>query len=146
MRESRPPRERSRPTPTATLRIDQLRAVADAYPSSDAGLQARYYAASLLAEANRLDEAAAAYEAVIARAGSSITGRMSQLGLASVQVRAKNFDTAISTFQSLSAAGSDLPVDGVLMHLADAYEQAKRPSDAIDTLRRVVASSPRAPM
>lgn len=125
--------------------IDKLREVADAYPATDAGLQARYYAASLLAEANRLDEAAAAYEAVIARAGSAITGRMARLGLASVQVRSKDFDTAIATFQSLSAGGGDLPVDGVLMHLADAYEQAGRPADAITTLRRVANDFPQSP-
>jgi predicted negative regulator of RcsB-dependent stress response len=125
--------------------IGQLNAVADAFPSTDAGLQARYYAASLLAEANRLDEAAAAYEVVIARGGSGITGRMARLGLASVQVRAKDFDTAISTFQSLATAGTDLPVDGVLMHLADAYVQAGRPAEAIETLRRVVNEFPQSP-
>lgn len=125
--------------------IDRLKAVAEAYPSTDAGVQAHYYAASLLAEANRLDEAAAAYEVVIASAGSAITGRMARLGLASVQVRARDFDTAIGTFQSLAAAGSDLPVDGVLMHLADAYVQAGRPAEAIETLRRVVNEFPQSP-
>ncbi len=125
--------------------IDELRAVSDAYPSTDAGVQALYYAASLMAEANRLEEAASAYQSVIDRSGSSILGRMARLGLASVQVRAKDFDTAISTFQSLSASGSELPTDGVLMHLADAYVQAGRPADAIETLRRVVNEFPQSP-
>lgn len=125
--------------------IDQLRGVADAYPSTDAGVQALYYAASLMADANRLDESVAAYQSVIARSGSSITGRMAQLGLASVQVRVKDFDTAISTFRSLSASGDELPTDGVLMHLADAYVQAGRPAEALEVLRRVVNEFPQSP-
>lgn len=125
--------------------IDKLRAVADSHPSTEAGLQARYYAASLLAETNRLDDAAAAYQAVVSQGGSSIVGRMARLGLASVQVRSKDFDAAITTFQSLSAAGSDLPSDGILMHLADAYEQAGRPGEAIETLKRVANEFPRSP-
>jgi predicted negative regulator of RcsB-dependent stress response len=125
--------------------IDKLRAVADSHPSTEAGLQARYYAASLLAEANRLEEAAAAYQAVVSQGGSSITGRMARLGLASVQVRSKDFESAITTFQSLSAPGSELPADGVLMHLADAYVQAGRPAEAIETLKRIVNEFPQSP-
>lgn len=125
--------------------IDQLRAVADAYPSTDAGIQARYYAASLLADASRLEEAAAEYEAVAARNGSSLLGRMATLGLASVQVRMKQFDPAIASLQAMSSGGSELPVDGVLMHLADAYIQAGRQSDAVETFRRVVNEFPQSP-
>jgi len=125
--------------------IDALRGVADGYPSTDAGLQARYYSASLLADANRLDEAAAAYQQVIDRAGSSIVGRMAALGLASVQVRAKQYDTAIATFQSMAASGNELPTDGVLMQLADAYVQAGRSAEAIETFKRIASEFPQGP-
>lgn len=142
-----PPAEGTFPTEAArtTAVVDALRTVADAYPSTDAGIQARYYAASLLAEGNRLDEAAAAYQAVVTGAGTSITGRMARLGLASVQVRAGSFDEAIATFQALAGPGSELPTDGVLMHLADAYAQAGRPAEAIETWRRVSTEFPQSP-
>jgi TolA-binding protein len=125
--------------------IGQLMATADAYPSTDAGIQARYYAASLLADANRLDAAAGAFEDVRERAGRSITGRMATLGLASVQVRAGNYEPAIRTFEELASGGGDLPVDGVLMHLADAYVHAGRQTEAVEALRRIVNEFPQSP-
>src|SRR5690606_7618066 len=103
-----------------TAVIDALRGVAEGFPGTDAGLQARYYAASLMAESGRLDEAATAYQQVIDRSGTSIMGRMATLGLASVQVRAKQYDPAIATFQSLATSGSALPTASILMQLSDA--------------------------
>jgi predicted negative regulator of RcsB-dependent stress response len=125
--------------------IERLLATADAYPSTEAGIQARYYAASLLAEDDRLDAAAGAYQAVIDRAGRSITGRMAKLGLASVQVRAEDYDPAIQTFQDLATAGTDLPIDGILMHLGEAYLQAGRTSEAREVMRRIVNEFPQSP-
>lgn len=125
--------------------IGQLMATADAYPSTDAGIQARYYAASLLADANRLDDAVEAFEGVRQRAGRSITGRMATLGLASVQVRAGDYEPAIRTFQELASGAGDLPVDGVLMHLADAYVHAGRQTEAVEALRRIVNEFPQSP-
>lgn len=125
--------------------IDALRGVADGFPGTDAGVQARYYAASLLAEANRLDEAAAAYQQVIDRSGSSITGRMATLGLASVQVRAGQFEPAITTFQAMATQSGDLPTDGILMQLGDAYAQAGRQTEAVDTFKRVASEFPQSP-
>lgn len=125
--------------------IDALREVADGFPSTDAGLQARYYAASLLAESDRLDEAAAGYQQVIDRSGASIMGRMATLGLASVQVRAGQFDPAIATFQSLTTSSGDLPADAILMQLGDAYAQAGRHDEAIATFKRVAGEFPQSP-
>jgi len=145
--EGQPPAEGSFATEAerTSAVIGELQAVADGFPGTDAGLQARYYAASLLAESGRLEEAAAAYQQVIDRSGSSILGRMATLGLATVQVRAKQFDSAIATFQSLASSGDDLPTDGILMQLADAYAQAGRHSEAIDTFKRVAGEFPQSP-
>jgi len=127
--------------------LRQLMAAADAYPKSDAGVQARYYAASLLADANRPGDAAAAYEQVRQHAGTStLLGRMATLGKASMQVRQKDFDAAIKSLQDLAARrDGPLPLDAVLMQLADAYQQAGRAAEAAQTLQRVVNEFPQGP-
>lgn len=130
-----------------TAAITQLLATADAFPKTDAALQARYYAAALLADSNRLDEAAAAYAAVRQQAGdSSLIGRMATLGHAVIQVRQRQFDPAITLLRDLSTRrDGHLPVDGVLMQLADAYQQAGQPAEAAQTLQRVIDEFPQGP-
>ncbi len=131
----------------ADAALKQLQATAEQYGRSDAGLRARYYAASLLAESNKPQEAAAAYEQVRDAAGAStLLGRMATLGLASMQVRQKQFDPAIKALQELSQRrDGPLPVDAVLVQLADAYQEAGRSAEASQTLQRVVDEFPQSP-
>lgn len=131
----------------ADAALDQLLRTAEAYGRTDAGIRARYYAASLYAETNRPQEAAAAYEKVRDQAGSStLLGRMASLGLASMQVRQKQFDPAIKLLQDLSQRrDGPLPVDAVLVQLAEAYQQAGRAAEASQTLQRVIDEFPQSP-
>lgn len=127
--------------------LKQLQATADAAPGTDAGLRARYYAASLLADANRTADAAAAFEAVRSSAGTStLLGRMATLGLTSMQVRQKQFDPAIATLLDLAQRrDGPLPLDAVLVQLASAYQQAGRAAEAVQTYQRVVDEFPQSP-
>jgi tetratricopeptide (TPR) repeat protein len=127
--------------------LKQLLTTADAFGSTDAGMRARYYAASLYAETNRPQDAAAAYEKVRDQAGAStLLGRMASLGLASMQVRQKQFDPAIKMLQELSQRrDGPLPVDAVLVQLAEAYQQAGRAAEASQTLQRVIDEFPQSP-
>ena len=131
----------------ADAALKQLLATSDQFSGTDAGLRARYYAASLLAESNRPQEAAAAYEKVREAAGAStLMGRMASLGLASMQVRQKQFEPAIKTLQELSQRrDGPLPTDAVLVQLADAYQQAGRAAEASQTLQRVIDEFPQSP-
>jgi predicted negative regulator of RcsB-dependent stress response len=131
----------------AQAALTQLLSTAEAYGRTDAGLRARYYAASLYAETNRPQEAAAAYERVRDQAGaSSLLGRMAALGLASMQVRQKQFEPAIKLLQDLSQRrDGPLPVDAVLVQLAEAYQQAGRAAEASQTLQRVIDEFPQSP-
>jgi predicted negative regulator of RcsB-dependent stress response len=131
----------------ADAALKQLLSTADAYGRTDAGLRARYYAASLYAETNRPQEAAAAYERVRDQAGAStLLGRMASLGLASMQVRQKQFDPAIKLLQDLAQRrDGPLPVDAVLVQLAEAYQQAGRAAEASQTLQRVIDEFPQSP-
>lgn len=131
----------------AEAALKQLLSTADAYKGTDAGTRARYYAASLYAETNRPKEAGEAYAAVRDQAGAStLLGRMASLGLASMQVRQKQFDPAIKALQELSQRrDGPLPVDAVLVQLADAYQQAGRSAEASQTLQRVIDEFPQSP-
>jgi TolA-binding protein len=137
------PTERER----AQAALTKLKATADAYPSTDAGLYARYQeAATLMALANP-SQAATAYQQVIDRAGSSsIYGQMARLGLAEAQTRSGLFDQAINTFKELSLRkDGTLPVDGILMQLGRAYLEAGKRTDAQQTFTRLVDEFPESP-
>jgi TolA-binding protein len=116
---------------------------ADAYPSTDAGVAARYHAASILASLGRHGEAEQRYQEVVDRAGGSIYGRTAKLGLADAQVAQGKYDNAITIYTDLSRdANSGLPVDGVLMQLGRAYAKAGKREDAARAFNRVVDEFP----
>jgi TolA-binding protein len=129
----------SYPTERAKLEaaLPKLMAAADAYPSTPAGLSARYQAASVLVSLGRDADAAQRYQEVADKDGG-LYGRMARLGLANVQVRQGKFDPAIATYKELSAtAKDDLPVDGVLMALGRAYVAAGKKTEAGQTFKRI---------
>ncbi|WP_396623490.1 tol-pal system YbgF family protein [Luteitalea sp.] len=131
----------------AEAALKQLLATADGFGSTDAGMRARYYAAALYAETNRAKEAGDLYTQVRDAAGAStLLGRMASLGLASMQVRQKQFDPAIKSLQELAQRrDGPLPVDAVLVQLAEAYQQAGRGAEASQTLQRVIDEFPQSP-
>jgi lipopolysaccharide biosynthesis regulator YciM len=81
-----------------------------------------------------------------AAGASTLLGRMASLGLASMQVRQKQFDPAIKSLQELAQRrDGPLPVDAVLVQLAEAYQQAGRGAEASQTLQRVIDEFPQSP-
>lgn len=111
---------------------------ADRYPSSDAGIAARYHAAGILAGMGRYSEAEQRYQEVVSRAGSSLYGRTARLGLADAQVAQKKYDNAINIYTELSRdTNSQMPVDGVLMQLGRACMKAGRKEEAVRAFTRV---------
>ena len=63
-----------------------------------------------------------------------------------MQVRQKQFDPAIRTLQELSQRrDGPLPIDAVLVQLADAFQQAGRAAEATQTLQRVIDEFPQGP-
>jgi hypothetical protein len=136
--------------PTAKARdeaaLAKFMAVATEYPSSDAGIAARYHAASVLASMGRNTEAAQRYQEVLDRAGNSVYGQMAKLGKAEADVAAGQFDRAITVFKEMSASkDSPLPIDGILMQLARACDAAGKPADARQAFKRIVDEFPQSP-
>ena len=124
--------------------LPRLIEAADKYPSTDAGLTARFRAAGVLAELGRYPEAEQRYQEVISRAASSsIYGRTARLGLGNVQLAQGKNDAAVATFKELSTDGnSQLPLDGVLMQLGRACMQAGKRDEATRAFTRVVDEFP----
>lgn len=136
------PTERER----AQAALTKFKAAADAYPSTDAGLHARYQEAATLMALGNPTLAAAAYQQVIDRAGSSIYGQMARLGLAEAQARAGQYDQAIATYRELSLQKEGpLPVDGILMQLGRACLEAGKRTDAQQAFTRLVDEFPESP-
>ena len=126
--------------------VAKFKAVADQYPSSDAGLFARYREAATLMALGNAKDAAAAYQRVIDQAGGRLYGRMAQLGLAEAQARDGQYDTAINTYKGLAEnRDGTLPVDGILMQLGRTYLDAGKTTEAQQTFNRVVEEFPESP-
>jgi TolA-binding protein len=125
----------------------KLKAVADAYPDSEAGITARYHYGSSMAALGKHDEAIAAFDDVVRRAGAgSLYGRMARLGKADTQARAGQLDAAIATWKELaSSSEEDLPKDAILMELARAYEAAGQRDEARKTFNQIIDEHPTSP-
>ncbi|MEI6244512.1 MAG: tetratricopeptide repeat protein [Acidobacteriota bacterium] len=120
--------------------------VADTYPSSVAGIAARYHSAETLMSLGRPDDAQKAYQTVIDKAGTSIYAPVARLGLATVMLASGKGEQAIKTFEELAAQRDGaLPVDGVLMQLAAAYQKVGKTAEARTTYKRVVDEFPDSP-
>ena len=127
--------------------LPKLKAAADAYPDTDAGVTARYHYASSLATLGRHDDAIRQFDEVIRRAGDgSLYERMSRLGKADAQTRAGQFEAAIATWKALaSSTDEELPKDGILMELGKAYQAIGNQEEARKAFTQVVDEHPTSP-
>ena len=133
------PTERER----AQAALTKFKIAADAYPSTDAGIYARYQEAATWTLLGSPAQAAAAYQQVIDRAGDGIYGQMARLGLAEAQGQ---YDQAINTFKELAQRkDGPLPVDGILMQLGRTYLDAGKRADAQQTFNKLVEEYPESP-
>jgi len=127
--------------------IPKLKAAADAYPDSNAGITARYHLAGALSALGKHQDAIQAFDDVAKRAGSnSLYGRMARLGKADTQAHAGQLDAAIATWKDMAASNTkDLPVDAILMELARAYAQKGNKDEARKTFTQIVDQHPDSP-
>jgi TolA-binding protein len=126
--------------------LTKFKIAADAYPSTDAGIYARYQEGATSLALGTTPGAIAAYQQVIKESGDGFYGQMGRLGLAEAQARAGQYDTAINTFKELAQRkDGPLPVDGILMQLGRTYLEAGKRSDAQQTFNRLVEEYPESP-
>jgi TolA-binding protein len=130
----------------AQAALTKFKAAADAYPSTDAGIYARYQEAATSTALGSPAQAISAYQQVIDRAGDGIYGQMARLGLAQAQALDGKYDQAINAFKELAQhKDGPLPVDGILMQLGKAYLDAGKRADAQQTFTRLVEEYPESP-
>lgn len=143
-----PPTPGSYPSEKAKLdaALPKFLAAADAYPGAQAGIAARYHAASTLATLGRDGEARQQYQRLVDQDGRGLYGRMARLGIAQLDIKTKQYDAAITSLQQLSLdVKGDLPVDAVLIQLGQAYLAAGKKTEAQQAFQRVAtefATSP----
>ncbi len=126
--------------------LPKLKAAADAYPDSPAGITARYHYAGTLAALGKHQDAIQAFDAVTARAGNTIYGQMATLGKADAQSQAGQLDQAIATWKSLADRKDvSLPEDAILMQLARAYQSKGNVEEARKTFTLIVEQHPTSP-
>jgi len=126
--------------------LAKFKAAADGYPTTDAGIFARYMEATTSMALGNAADAAREYQQVIDRAGSGIYGQMARLGLAEAQARAGQYDQAINAFKDLAQRkDGPLPIDGILMQLGRTYRDAGKRDDAQQTFNRLVEEYPQSP-
>jgi TolA-binding protein len=116
-----------------------------AYPSTDAGIASRYYAASALAMLGRHAEAAARFQETVEQAGANtFYGRMARLGVVETNAQAKKYDEAITAAQALVNNTSDdtIPRDALLMELGRVQVAAGKNTEAKQTLDKIIAEFP----
>jgi TolA-binding protein len=136
------PTERER----AQAALTKFKIAADAYPSTDAGIYARYQQGATELALGNPPGAVAAYRQVIEKAGDGFYGQMARLGLAEAQARGGQFDQAINAFKELAQRkDGPLPVDGILMQLGRTYLEAGKRTDAQQTFNRLVEEYPESP-
>ena len=123
----------------------KLTEVFNQYPSTKAGISARYYAAAALAMLGRPAEALTRYQEVVDRAGNdNFYGRMAQLGVVEASAEAKQYDRAISAAQAMVSRVGDesIPRDALLMQLGRVQVAAGKKVEAKQTLDKVIAEFP----
>jgi TolA-binding protein len=123
--------------------LPKFKEAADAYPTREAGITARFHEAGILAALGRHAEAEQRYREVIDKGGSTIYARTAKLGLADAQAAQNKYDDAIALYTELSRdTTSQIPVDSVLMQLGRTYARAGKREEAVRAYNRVVEEFP----
>jgi TolA-binding protein len=126
--------------------LTKFKAVADEYPSTDAGLFAKYREATTYMALGVPASAVPLFQQVIDKGGNSLYADMARLGLAEAQAQSGQYEPAINTFKDLSQRkDGQVPVDGVLIRLGRTYLDAGKRAEAEQTFNRIVSEFPDSP-
>jgi hypothetical protein len=109
-----------------------------AYPGTPAAISATYESAGELLDLGRPAEAEKLF-AEVAASNSELYSAVARMGVAQSKVATGQYDEAVKLLTDLSAnRDGALPIDGVLVQLAQAYAKAGKTQDARAAYQRVV--------
>jgi len=127
----------------AEMALQQFIETAESHPGNQAGLVARYYAATTASSLGQREEAIQHYQMVIESEGNGIYGEMAQLGMAAAQMHSGRYVEATEIFEESSEQLEwDIPVDGVLFELGKTYLLSGQSDQAQATFTRIIAEFP----
>jgi hypothetical protein len=116
--------------------------VARRYPSSAAGVRAKYFGALSRMELGQYAEAEAALKEVQSR-GAGLEPDLARLALADLYRRSGQVDKAVEAYRAFASNPSaSLPRDQALMRAAEALEDARRYADARAAYRQLLEQFP----
>jgi TolA-binding protein len=123
--------------------LKQFEKAATEYPSTAAGIAARYHAGLELLGLGRFADAEKSFQQVIDRGGAGIYGPSAKLAMAESLSQQGKYDDAIKRLTDLAGdRDGALPVDGILMQLARTNVKAGKTQDARAAYKRVVDEFP----
>lgn len=119
---------------------------ANAYPSLQAGIAARYQAAALLVALGHTEDAVTQFAQVAELDADGVYGRMAGLGRAEALLSNGQYEQAIALLE-METTDSDagIPVDAVLMRLGVAYQLSNQDAEAVITYTRLLDEFPTSP-
>ena len=129
--------------------LTKFKIAADAYPSTDAGIYARYQEGATSLALGSTPGAISAYEQVIKQSGDNFYGQMARLGLAEAQVARRSVRSGDQHLQGAraaqgrSAAGGRHP-DAARTHLPRSRQARRRAAD-LQPAGRGISRSRRSP-
>ena len=122
-----------------------LDALLERSPKGEFAVKAELERGGLLYKANRIPEAAAAYQKVLEQAGEETLRTEAFYGLGWVAVRRESYDEAIESFEQVVQRTPDVSRKAqALCHIGDIYQDKKQPQKAIETYTRVLEEIPSA--
>ena len=123
--------------------LKQFEKAAADYPSTAAGIAARYHAGLELLALGKFADAEKSFQQVIDRSGAGIYTASARLALAETLAQQGKYDDAIKRLTDLAGDRDGvLPVDGILMQLARTSAKAGKVQDAKAAYKRVVDEFP----
>ena len=109
-----------------------------AYPGTPAAISATYESAGELLDLGRPAEAEKLF-AEVAATNSELYSAVARMGVAQSKVAIGQYDDAVKLLTELSAnRDGTLPIDGVLIQLAQAYAKSGKTTDARASYQRIV--------
>ena len=135
---TQPPGTYPSETARSEAALKAFQEVIAAYPGSPTAISAKYEAAGELLDLGRPAEAEKLFEEVAA-SNSDLYSAVARMGVAQSKVATGQYDDAVKLLTDLSAnRDGALPIDGVLIQLAQAYAKAGKTKDARAAYQRVV--------
>ncbi|MCX5757343.1 MAG: tetratricopeptide repeat protein, partial [Candidatus Hydrogenedentes bacterium] len=125
---------------------EEFRLVAEKYAGGEFGAEALYKAAECLAQLNRTEEAAKAFESFAKQYPDNILAEQAMLRAGDAQFMTSSFAAAVGRYKKILEAPGDASVEqDTLYRLAITYHNMKDYAASAETFRKLIEKAPSGP-